>query len=219
MQDNTLHIFTVILLLSTAILLSSCQDIHTSYYADGTIMSEITMRDGRYNGDATFFYKNGEKQMECRYHNDTLEGKLIRYHSNGTPQDWIYYKAGRPDSLFRSWNPQGQLLLECMYTDSLLHGRYTDYYDNGQVKSSGEYNHGLFNGLWLFYNQTGYIIGKGDFSNGSGVRKAFHPNGNEKQVTRFENGLPLEEIIFDHEGNPVERKTFRKGKIIDIKTY
>ncbi len=166
----------------------SCQNTRKDYYPNGILRSEITIKHGKYHGRALFYYEDGTKQMECFYSDGKLEGPMIRYYNTGRQKESIFYRNNKPDSLCKTWDPKGNLILLCTYRDSLLHGPYTEFYDNGLKKIQGQYVGGLFDGKWFYYSSDGFIVGLGEFTNGTGVQKAYDERGSLKEVVYYLHG-------------------------------
>ena len=70
-----------------------------------------TIKNGKEDGLATYWYENGKKQAE------------------GT------YKDGEPDGLSTDWYENGQKWFEGTFKDGELDGLWTEWYENGQKKS------------------------------------------------------------------------------------
>ena len=64
-----------------------------------------------------------------------------------------------------------------------LHGDYRQYYYNGGVQIEGVYNKGHYERSWVYYDENGKVVGNGNFTAGSGVQKAWWPNGQLKRET------------------------------------
>ena len=83
------------------------------------------------------------------------------------------------------------------------------------MKIKGNYDHGLFSGRWLYYNQSGEIIGTGNYVKGNGLQKAWYPNGSIMREIEYINNLKhgyekwydidgnLESVTFYEEGLPI----------------
>jgi len=119
---------------------------------------------------------------------------MIRYYNSGREKEWTFYRNNKPDSMFKAWDPNGNLVLQCSYRDSLLHGPYTEFYDNGLKKTQGQFANGMFEGKWFTYSPGGFIIGMGDFKNGTGVQKIFDENGSLIREVSYVNGEKRNEI-------------------------
>lgn len=101
---------------STAVAGTNGEKIVRSVYPDGKTKSEITYKDGKKNGLARTFDKNGAIILELPYVNDKREGISKRYYTGG------------------------QVVAQTTeYKDDKMHGMQTRYRGNGNVMSEARY--------------------------------------------------------------------------------
>jgi antitoxin component YwqK of YwqJK toxin-antitoxin module len=173
-----------------AILLSCSEDVTRSYWDNGQLQSELQYNEaGELHGVARWYYETGNIQQEAHYHNNLLHGKMTRYYVSGNIESEGWYTNNLKDSVLTNYNAVGNITGIAHYINDSLHGFYATYYADGKTMIEGEYVNGLFHGIWLFYDQFGSVIGKADYNMGSGVQKAWHPNGKLSRVMHYKNNL------------------------------
>jgi antitoxin component YwqK of YwqJK toxin-antitoxin module len=96
--------------------------------------AQFTIRDGRLNGEAVTWYKNGQVRRKGNYCNGMISGP------------WIFFDV------------QGNRIIEANYKDDNLNGLYTHLYTNGRVKEKGEFLQNNRAGKWVCYDEKGHIL-------------------------------------------------------------
>ncbi len=194
------------------IIFTSCKDTRKKYWDSGNIQSELEYKDNKLNGKAIWYYENGNKEQEVNYINNTLEGAQIRWYQNGNFESKAHYKNGNLEGLATMYDEYGNLLSEENYKNDTLNGSYILRYPSGGIRISGSYVGGYFSGQWLYYNLSGEIIGTGNYTMGSGIQKAWHPNGELMREITYVNNLKhgtekwynaegvLEKVLYYKEG-------------------
>jgi antitoxin component YwqK of YwqJK toxin-antitoxin module len=81
---------------------------------------ELNYKDGRLNGLATGWYKNGTKRYEGLYDNDKKTGKWTFWYEDGTIVNEAHYLNGIPCNTWKSWHRNGKLSLEQKYSDGYI---------------------------------------------------------------------------------------------------
>lgn len=91
-----------------------------SYHNNGKMESIIHFRDNVRDGDATFFWENGNLKKELTYVNGRVEGLVRRYDENGILREMFVIQNGRregPTSLFDS---TGSYVEDIYYEEGIL---------------------------------------------------------------------------------------------------
>lgn len=91
-----------------------------SYHNNGKIESIVHFRDKVRDGDATFFWENGNLKKELTYVNGRVEGLVRRYDENGILREMFVIQNGRregPTSLFDS---TGSYIDDIYYEEGIL---------------------------------------------------------------------------------------------------
>ncbi len=196
--------------------LAACTRVETTYYSNGQVKSEITMRGKKYHGPASYWYENGIMQTQCQYEDNELEGKLVSWHMNGARQTEQHFSRGKLHGVMKGFDTDGKLVSEGHYNHGILHGRYVEYYPDRGVKLEGNYANGKHEGTWLYFDIGGLIIGEGVFSKGTGKQRAFRENGKTKQLTHYvDDQKHGDEIYYLEDGSVEMINRFEAGKLVE----
>lgn len=207
-----IHPLLIILIVLTA----ACTRVETSYYGNGQVKSEITMKGKVYHGAASYWYEDGIMQTQCHYENNELEGRLVSWHRNGARHTEQQFSRGKLHGLMKVFDTDGKLVSEGHYSHGILHGRYVEYYPDRGVKLEGTYENGKHEGTWLYFDIGGLIIGEGAFSKGTGRQRAFWENGKIKQLTHYvDDRKHGDEIHYRQDGSVEMINRFDSGKLVE----
>ena len=91
-----------------------------SYHNNGKIESIVRMRDNVRDGDAVFYWENGNPKEELTYVNGRVEGLVRRYNQEGILQEMFSIENGKregPTSLFDS---TGKYINDIYYEEGIL---------------------------------------------------------------------------------------------------
>lgn len=111
---------------------------------NGTATIKVVGTEGvnQRHGLWTWWYKNGQKQMEGRYEADMPVGKFTWWYPNGQKQLQGEYLAGKQQGKFVWWHANGQKQLEGAYLAGTLSGKWTRWNADGRVVEVGDYSEG-----------------------------------------------------------------------------
>lgn len=160
MKFNIYQFYFIILLFT----LSGCEDpekvtngtrvIH--YPNTELVMQEVEMKDGKKNGYAKEFYRNGKLKRLQFYLNDTLNDSSIYFHSNGQISNLQFFKNKRKHGAWKDFNKEGKLVKEMNFENDLLNGICTQYtYRTGRIQTKIYYKNGDKDGLEEQYYPNG----------------------------------------------------------------
>jgi len=113
------RIFFIIFFIVTIELVAQPDSLIT-YYSNGKIESIVHLRDNFRDGDASFFWDNGNIKEELSYVNGRVEGLVRRYNRDGVLQEMFSIENGRregPTSLFDS---TGKYIDDIYYEEGIL---------------------------------------------------------------------------------------------------
>lgn len=188
----------------------SCQRTKETKYPDGLIKSRQQYKFNKLDGVSTWFYPNGNKELEINCKNEKPEGLYIRWYQNGNKEIQETYQEGKKTGPAKKWDLNGKLIEVLNYKDDSLHGEYLLYYDNGNVKIEGYFYMGLYDSIWTYYHSNGLKVGEGKFNKGNGIQRAFFPSGKLMQTVEYaknkRNGF---EIFYDKEGKEVKKVLYK----------
>lgn len=201
----------VILLLA----LTACTKVEKQYFPNGGIKSEVQYKRDMKNGEALYYYNNGNINIRCTYNNDKLDGLYEKFNPDGSLNESTNYKDGLKEGSSNLYFENGKIAISMNFENDLPQGEYKEYFDNGQVKIDGQYNGGFYDGEWSYYDFNGLKVGYAHFEDGSGEQIGFHYGTSKKRVSiEFENNLKNgREMYFNKEGELIKTIYYTNGEI------
>ena len=115
------------------------------YYPDKQVQMTGTyksIRPDNKDGHFTYWYEDGEKQMECHYSDNILHGVFREWYANGQPESHQEYSNGLLEGEYISWRDDGSLKLKARYHNGVKHGNFQSYYPGGQITRNDYYENG-----------------------------------------------------------------------------
>lgn len=112
-------IFTVICIIPSKSLAQSKSGTFKTYYQNGKVKSEETL-------------KNGKKIGTCKYYAEN--GKLLYEES--------FNDNGQKEGITNAFYENGQLESSYTYRNGEMHGVFKEFYENGKLKDEGKYEYG-----------------------------------------------------------------------------
>ena len=106
------------------------------YSNTGLVKEVLTYRKGRLDGDANYYYMNGNLKWKGLFKDGFISGK------------WEY------------WDEAGSLIYVVNYADDTLDGEFVSYYPDGRIKEQGEYLNNSRAGEWIVYSEKGQIMSR-----------------------------------------------------------
>jgi hypothetical protein len=126
--------------------------------------------DGTKHGKYTSWYKGTAiKESEGNYRDGKQEGQWTFWHNNGKISSSGEFKDGMHQGKWIIYYINGQKAAESEYNRDLLHGAYSQYFKNGQKWTEGQYKDGQKSGHWIFYCEDGTKKQEGDLVDGVSV--------------------------------------------------
>ncbi len=202
------------LALTLLIMLGACSHVQKESWPDGKLKSQIPYnRQGKIEGEATWWYENGNKMLQAAYLNDTLNGISMRYHPNGIKQSQENYVMGKLNGPSTEWDARGNLVTRENYVNDTLEGEVTQWYDSGKRQVEGHYLHGKFEGRWLYFDQLENLIGEGIFRQGNGSIRSWNDEGKVIRTAEYkDNEKNGKEIWYDNKGNKIKEIIYEHGE-------
>ncbi|MEZ5148616.1 MAG: hypothetical protein R2759_16490 [Bacteroidales bacterium] len=126
-----------------------------------------------------------------------------------------HFKNNHLHGKSETYDMNGKKLSEQNYHLDTLDGPYIEFYTSGQPKIEGQYKMGNFDGRWIYYEDDGYIIGIGEFDNGSGKQRGWYRNGTLKQEVSYKDNLKNgREILYNADGTIARIVTYQDDEVI-----
>ncbi len=76
------------------------------WYDNGQKKSDLTYKDGRFDGTLKWWYEDGQIQGIIHYKNNRKDGSMEGWYSNGQKREEVLYKEGNLISE-RKWDKDG----------------------------------------------------------------------------------------------------------------
>lgn len=159
-----------------------------------TQIAEVTYKNGKRQGQITFYYSSGETAATGNNENELLQGVLT-----------VFYKTGE---LARKANvEQGQ-----------VQGVMTHYYRTGEKKGEVNFNNGMQNGASKFYYTNGAIKTNYNYVNDTlqGACFNYYPNNNVQQEAIYENDTITTLKYFYESGQLWVYKEYKNGTYYNV---
>lgn len=192
----------------------SCKKVEKASYPNGKLKHEYRYNNsGKMEGEATFWYENGNLMLTAFYSDGKLDGLLVRYREDGSVISEDKYRDGKLNGISLEKNRQNAVLSEKTYVNDTLDGPCKTYDDAGHLLSEGQYSHGWFEGKWTYYDQFGKIIGEGVFEKGAGMMRSVDVDGNIVGTTEIRNNVKNgKEVYYSIDGKQVRTVYYLDGE-------
>ncbi len=147
-----------------ALVFVSCQlnknnGVVEEYYADGTIKSEITLKNGLRNGLTKYYNEKGRLLSTAEYLNDNREGWVINYNTeNGKIANKAFYKKDIQEGQVFQYYNEGMLFRESTYVKGRVDGVIKTYWPDGKIKAENIFKMGKPAIGLKEYDKTGKLI-------------------------------------------------------------
>jgi len=119
----------------------------TDYYLSGQAQMTGTYKSIRPDdreGIFTWYYPDGNKQQECEYKDNQLNGAFQEWYEDGQVKTKESFSEGLIDGPLKTWRKDGKLELDAQYSKGEKHGYFLSYYKNGQLARKELYDNGKF---------------------------------------------------------------------------
>lgn len=182
---------------------------------------EVEYREGIPYGKVTVWYENGQKKMEGEYAatidgGDLLPiGKDMAWYENGRKAREREYRNDMPIGKHMSWYENGRLETEVEYQDGKPIGMARAWFENGKMKSEAEYQDGKPIGKQSIWYENGQLAEETEYGEGSTRHKLtrFYPNGKKWIEAEYRGDVLVNEVCWDMNGNPQERKVVDESEL------
>lgn len=109
------------------------KDIQRKYRANGTLLAEITMKDGKYNGIARNYYENGQVSNEFIYKDGKQNGSCRIFYTDGKLNSTIQFLNGKKEGLHVKYYRNGKVAAEIPYQNGLPQPGLKEYTRDGKL--------------------------------------------------------------------------------------
>jgi len=168
-----------------------------SWYATKTM--EIEMKRGKKNGKLIKRYFDGNIELLAIYKEDRLEGVETYFYQNGNRNLETHYTNGIKNGPVTSWYSSGEIKESGAFVDDLFDGIWENYDPRGLLTGEGFFVKGI--GKRITYDEVGRILCETNFVNNKkeGLETSYLPDGQIEKTYLFKedriieiNGVPLD---------------------------
>lgn len=159
------------------------------FFDDNGLLSwnENFDEEGLLEGIQKKYYPHGQVSESYTYKKDTLNGYYASYYPSGKIHHQGYYLAGKKHGKWYEYNAFGTLISSYYYKDDAFNGTQTYYYSDRTRKMTEYYHNGLLLSVTSFANDS--ISHISELANGTGIARAFYPNGQKRFEAEYLNGI------------------------------
>ena len=116
------------------------------YYSSGQIQMRgmyRSIRPDNKDGHFIYYFENGERQMECHYRDNLLNGPFKEWFESGQLKVSQGFQNDLLDGLYSSWHEDGTRKLQLYYSGGKKNGLFVSYHKNGQKLRSDLYQNDI----------------------------------------------------------------------------
>ena len=106
------------------------------HYADGSLRSRTTFRDGLMDGPCEGWHTNGVRQSVEFFRSGVSDGVRTKWYPSGAKLSEATIVAGRIEGVFRSWHENGQLAEEIAMAQNEPAGEARAWYPSGYLRAA-----------------------------------------------------------------------------------
>jgi len=106
-----------------------------SYRKNGTLFSEVTMKNGLRNGVSRNFFANEKVSIEANYKDEKKDGVYRQFYEDGTLMKEIEYKEDLIDGLSKKFRNDGKPAWQARFRNDSPCLGLVEYYLNGTKKT------------------------------------------------------------------------------------
>lgn len=110
------------------------------YGTDGKLMSEVSYKKGKLDGQSKSFFRNGKVSEVITYKDSVKEGLWRRYYEEGGTEMETMHVKGKRQGVFQVFYPKGNLKIKGRYFNDLPSDKWTYYNQDGSVEKELEYD-------------------------------------------------------------------------------
>ena len=185
------------------------------YYPDGSIQEKINYKEGKKNGIAQGWFKNGNPWYTEYYYNDLLDGLQTIYYYNGNLKSETKYKADKKDGLSKECFSTGLVRVTANFKEDKREGLTATYYKHGVTESVWNYKNDMAEGPLKNFSENSLVAEEGNAIEGKkeGLWNAYYENGKLKEKTTYIKGdITGEYFQYFKTGTISQKGNYYKGK-------
>lgn len=185
----------LILLILWFFLIVSCVNsevkIERTFYDDGKLMQELTMKSGKIDGDVYEYFQSGILKSKTKFVNGVQDGKAEFYFEDGKLKSKAFFKGGLQCDTMRIYYKNGSLQEICLVKDGMKDGFFRTYYDNGKIMIDGTTRLNRKDSVWKYYSVDG-IFSYAKIYNSDTIISSYQAGINGLSYQNFMHGFSIE---------------------------
>ncbi len=191
-------------------------------HSNGKKKSSIPIKDGRVNGKAREWAKDGTKIYEAVYVNGVQNGPEWQWYATGDKKVEVNYVNGQPDGSFTEWYRSGKKKSMGQFRNGKEEGKHQWWFSTGQLDQEATYRNGLTEGTVKNWFPSGQLRLESQYTAGekSGTTRKWFANGQLKSEESYVNDEPDgESRYWDKKGVLRAVKVYKQGKLLQERLY
>ncbi len=196
------------------------------YYADGTIESQVTFKNGNREGKFIAYDELGRKTREMNFFNNDITGKKILYFEDGKMDSYFTYLKDEYNGKSEVFHENGKLYKESNYEDDEIQGESTMFDEFGELIYKRTYHNDLLVS-YTYKDASGNFLPEKSLADGDNKLVAYFPNGkksvevgytngdlNGKRVIYYSNGkVSIEDEFYYNSANGSTKEYYSNGNL------
>jgi len=167
--------------------------IKKTYYPNGKLAEELTIKNRRKNGITKNYTQEGILLYKIEYDNDHVIFQEA-YYDNGQLKSSTHYKYGAINGPFVFYNEDGVKTIEGKHKDTYKDGIWKKFDEKkGRLLRETTYKNDVKNGLCKHYNKAKKVSLEGLYSNGEkdGIWKCYNLAGDLTKEIEYRKGKEI----------------------------
>ena len=185
------------------------------HWPDRSLQKEADFVDGMLERKMTWWYENGQKELEDNYVANLRHGMHRAWHDNGQLMSQGESIHGQRQGSWLWWHDNGQLAEETVYLDHKPVTKNTYWYGSGTKKLAAAYLNGLQHGTQTTWFENGQKETEFDLEYGvpNGVSSHWYESGAKASEFHIADGVRHGlETKWDEAGQLVDQRHWSHGE-------
>ena len=141
-----------------------------------------------FDGLATIWNENGQKEVQVNYREGRLDGLLTKWYENGKKMEEANFKGDKKNGLMTLWYKNGQKQEEENFKDGKQDGLSADWYENGQKRQVSNWKEGKLMSV-VAWKPNGQKCPATNLKDGNGLKVGYYQNGQKKEEENWKDGI------------------------------
>ena len=175
-----------------------------AFYPDGSVLYEVSLKNGERHGLLRKYYKSGNLEMTSTWQNGLKHGIVKGYFDNGIIKAEEHFQHHKKNGICSYFDSSGVIIEKATYREGKKEGLYMGYYDNGKLQIVTSYKGDLLHGKATFFGEDSVVIRKSVFQHDTVVYNIEYTTDNELFNRYMEIKVVPDESNIYKIGNPLK---------------